>query len=151
MSNGEYQESETKSPQGGVVSPLLANIYLHYLDVIWDKRGSHLGKLVRYADDLVVGCKSKKDAEHALKLITDIMKRLEPTLHPEKTKLVSMWDGKGGFDFGMHHRRLSAETGKGQSYSNTHQFPSKKAMKKIGMRLRECLPADQRWCWTQKP
>lgn len=132
MNDGKYQESEKGSPQGGVVSPLLANIYLHYFDTMWEKHGSHLGKLVRYADDLVIICKTKKDAEHALKLITNIMERLELTLHPEKTKLVSMWDGKGGFDFlGMHHRRLSAETGKGQGYSTTHQFPSKKAMKKM--------------------
>lgn len=132
MSDGKYQESETGSPQGGVISPLLANIYLHCLDVMWEKHGSHLGKLVRYADDLVVICKTRKDADHALKLVTNIMKILELTLHPEKTKLVSMWDGKGGFDFlGMHHRRLSTETGKGQKYSTTHQFPSRKAMKKM--------------------
>lgn len=132
MNDGKYQESEVGSPQGGVISPLLANIYLHYLDTMWEKYGSHLGKLVRYADDLVIICKTKKDAEHTLKLVKGVMARLELTLHPEKTKLVSMWDGKGGFDFlGMHHRRNVAETGKGQKYSQTHQFPSKKAMKKM--------------------
>lgn len=132
MNNGNYQESEAGSPQGGVISPLLANIYLHYFDTMWEKHGGHLGKLVRYADDLVIICKTKKDAEHALKLVKGIMARLELTLHPEKTKLVAMWDGKGGFDFlGMHHRRLVTETGKGQKYSQTHQFPSKKAMKKM--------------------
>ena len=99
---------------------------------MWEKHGSHLGKLVRYADDLVVICRTKKDAEHALKLVSAIMERLELTLHPEKTKLVSMWDGKEGFDFlGMHHRRIVAETGKGQKYTRTHQLPSKKAMNKM--------------------
>lgn len=132
ISDGSYQASEIGSHQGGVVSPLLANIYLHYLDVMWEKHGSHLGKLVRYADDLVVICRTKKDAEHALKLVSAIMERLELTLHPEKTKLVSMWDGKEGFDFlGMHHRRIVAETGKGQKYTRTHQLPSKKATRKM--------------------
>lgn len=132
MHEGTYEASEVGSPQGGVISPLLANIYLHYLDVMWEKHGSHLGKFVRYADDLVVICRTKKDAEHAQKLIAAIMGRLELTLHPEKTKLVSMWDGKEGFDFlGMHHRRLGAETGQGKKYNRTYQLPSKKAMQKM--------------------
>lgn len=140
MNDGNYQESNAGSPQGGVISPLLANIYLHYFDTMWEKHGSHLGKLVRYADDLVIICRTKKDAEHALKMVKEIMARLELTLHPEKTKLVSMWDGKGGFDFlGMHHRRLVAETGNGQKYSKTHQFPSKKAMKKMRVTIKGVL------------
>lgn len=53
-------------------------------------------------------------------------------LHSDKTKLVSMWDGKEGFDFlGFHHRRKVSETSKGQKFSETHQFPSKKAMQKM--------------------
>ncbi len=140
ISEGSYQASEIGSPQGGVISPLLANIYLHYLDTMWQKHGNHLGKLVRYADDLVVICRTKKDAEHALKLVSAIMERLELTLHPEKTKLVSMWDGKEGFDFlGMHHRRIVAETGKGQKYTKTHQLPSKKAMNKMREAVRVVL------------
>ena len=140
MNDGNYQESDTGSPQGGVISPLLANIYLHYFDTMWEKHGSHLGKLVRYADDLVIICRTKKEAEHALNMMKGIMARLELTLHPEKTKLVSMWDGKGGFDFlGMHHRRLVAETGNGQKYSKTHQFPSKKAMKKMRVTIKGVL------------
>ncbi|SFM42272.1 group II intron reverse transcriptase/maturase, partial [Pelosinus propionicus] len=104
MQEDGYQASEKGSPQGGVISPLLANIYLHYLDSMWEKYGTHLGKLVRYADDFVIICRLKKGAEQALKLVGAIIERLELTLHPEKTKLVSMWGGKEGFDFlGMHH------------------------------------------------
>ena len=90
MENGEYAESDLGSPQGGVISPLLANIYLHYLDCKWEYHYKHFGKLIRYCDDFVVICKTKKDAEHALKTVTSIMERLELELHSEKTKLTSM-------------------------------------------------------------
>ena len=132
MEDGEYRDSETGSPQGGVISPLLSNIYLHYLDVKWETHYNHLGKLVRYADDFVIISRTKKEAEHALKAVKSIMNKLELELHSDKTKLVSMWDGKEGFDFlGFHHRRKRTETSKGQIFNETHQFPSKKAMQKM--------------------
>lgn len=132
MENGELTESELGSPQGGVISPLLANIYLHYFDCKWEYHHRHLGKLVRYCDDFVVICRTRKDAEHALKTVKSIMNRLELELHPEKTKLVSMWNGNEGFDFlGFHHRRKVSETSSGQKYSETHQYPSRKAMQKM--------------------
>lgn len=75
-----------------------------------------------------------------MKLIQEVMKRLELTLHPEKTKLVSLWEGKGGFDFlGMHHRSIPTETSQAQRYYTLHQFPSKKAMKKMRDRIKEVL------------
>jgi len=132
MEDGEYRDSETGSPQGGVISPLLSNIYLHYLDVKWETHYNHLGKLVRYADDFVIISRTKKEAEHALKAVKSIMNKLELELHSDKTKLVSMWDGKEGFDFlGFHHRRKRTETSKGQIFNETHQFQSKKAMQKM--------------------
>ena len=132
MEKGTYMESELGSPQGGVISPLLANIYLHYLDLKWELHYKHLGKIIRYCDDFVIICRTKKEAEHALKAVKSIMQRLELELHPDKTKLVSMWDGKGGFDFlGFHHRRKVTETSKGKRFNETHQFPAKKAMQKM--------------------
>lgn len=132
MENGELTGSELGSPQGGVISPLLANIYLHYFDCKWENHYKHLGKLIRYCDDFVIICRTKKEAEHTLKAVKAIMQRLELELHPDKTKLVSMWDGKEGFDFlGFHHRRKVSETAKGQNFSETHQIPSKKAMQKM--------------------
>lgn len=132
MENGEIKESEIGSPQGGVISPLLANIYLHYLDCKWEYHYKHLGKLIRYCDDFVIICRTKKEAEHALKAVKSIMERLELELHPDKTKLVSMWDGKGGFDFlGFQHLRKQTETSKGQKFNETHQYPSRKAMQKM--------------------
>lgn len=132
MEDGKYMESELGSPQGGVISPLLANIYLHYLDLKWERHCKHLGKLIRYCDDFVIICRTKKEAEHALKAVKSIMQRLELELHPDKTKLVSMWNGNEGFDFlGFHHRRKVSETSRGQLFSETHQFPSRKAMQKM--------------------
>ena len=132
MENGEYMESNIGSPQGGVISPLLANIYLHYLDCKWEYHYQHLGKLISYCDDFVVICRTKKDAEHALKAVVSIMERLELELHSEKTKLTSMWDGKEDIDFlGFHYRRKKTENSSGKWFNETHQFPSKKAMQKI--------------------
>ena len=135
---GEFEESEIGSPQGGVISPLLSNIYLNYLDTKWENHYQHLGKLTRFADDFVIVCRTKKEAQHALKAVAAIMERLELTLHPEKTRLVNLWEGKEGFDFlGFHHRRKQTETAKGQRFYETHQFPSKKAMKKMRGRIWE--------------
>ena len=118
--------------QGSVISPLLANIYLNTLDRLWEKYGLTHGILVRYADDTVIICKNKKSANHALNLLRYIMAKLNLKLHPVKTKIISMWDGKEGFDFlGMHHRRMTTETRKGQLYKETYQYPSRKAMKKM--------------------
>ena len=124
--------SELGTSQGSVISPLLANIYLNTLDRLWEKYGLTHGILVRYADDTVIICKNKKSANHALNLLSYIMAKLDLKLHPKKTKIVSMWDGKEGFDFlGMHHRRMTTETSKGQLYKETYQYPSRKAMKKM--------------------
>jgi len=132
MDNGKYAGSELGSPQGGVISPLLANIYLHYLDLKWELHYKHLGKLIRYCDDFVIICRTKKEAEHALKAVKAIMQKLELELHPDKTKLVSMWTGEEGFDFlGFHHRWKVTQTSKGQRFSETHQNPSRKAMQKM--------------------
>ena len=66
------------------------------------------------------------------------MAKLDLKLHPVKTKIVSMWDGKEGFDFlGMHHRRMTTETSKGQLYKETYQYPSRKAMKKMKAEIKK--------------
>ena len=130
--------SELGTSQGSVISPLLANIYLNTLDRLWEKYGLTHGILVRYADDTVIICKNKKNANHALNLLQYIMAKLDLKLHPVKTKIVSMWDGKEGFDFlGMHHRRMTTETSKGQLYKETYQYPSRKAMKKMKAEIKK--------------
>ena len=124
--------SELGTSQGSVISPLLANIYLNTLDRLWEKYGLTHGIVVRYADDTVIICKNKKSANHALTLLQYIMGKLDLKLHPVKTKIVCMWDGKEGFDFlGMHHRRMTTETRQGNRFQETYQYPSRKAMKKM--------------------
>lgn len=132
MEEGNVRRPDLGTPQGGVISPLLANIYLNYFDRLWEKHGSGLGELTRYADDFVVVCKTKKDAEHAYELIGRIMERLELTLHPTKTRIVGLWTGEEGFDFlGMHHRKTKAETSQGKVYYTTQQWLTKKAEERI--------------------
>lgn len=140
LEEGTVRRSDLGTPQGGVISPLLANIYLNYFDQLWEKHGKGIGQLTRYADDLVVVCKTKKDAEHAYKLIRTIMERLELTLHPTKTRIVGLWTGDEGFDFlGMHHRKTKAETSQGKVYYTTQQWLTKKAEERIREVVKERL------------
>lgn len=140
MEEGNVRRSDLGTPQGGVISPLLANIYLNYFDRLWEKHGRGLGELTRYADDFVVICKTKKDAEHAYELIGKMMERLELTLHPTKTRIVGLWTGDEGFDFlGMHHRKTKAETSQGKVYYTTQQWLTKKAEERIRGVIKERL------------
>jgi RNA-directed DNA polymerase len=91
---------ETGTPQGAVVSPLLANIYLNPLDHALTDAGY---ALVRYADDFVILCRTREDAEAALALVQQWVNENELTLHPTKTKIV---DARAeGFDFLGYHFR----------------------------------------------
>ena len=82
MEEGTVRGTDLGSPQGGVISPLLANIYLDALDGIWERQCRHLGRLVRYADDFVVLCRTRADAEEALRRLGIIMDRLQPEAAP---------------------------------------------------------------------
>jgi retron-type reverse transcriptase len=73
LEDGVRNATEIGSPQGGVISPLLANIYLHVLDMYWAEHYSSLGKLIRYADDFVIICRTRQDAETALQKVKQIM------------------------------------------------------------------------------
>lgn len=131
---GQYSESTLGAPQGGVISPLLSNIYLNYFDVNWYKRFGHLGELVRYADDF----KRKAQAEKALKVVKWIMNKLELTLHSEKTRLVDMYFGKESFDFLDFNNRFQRFRNKNWKwYWTLQQVPSQKAMKKMRANIKE--------------
>ena len=133
MEEGQWRATELGSPQGGVISPLMANIYLHVLDMYWTNRYSKLGTLFRFADDFVVVCRSKAAAQRVLELIRQIMEKLKLTLHPTKTRLVDM--GREGFEFlGFHfHKRPDRRTGKVLPYF----WPGQKAMKTARSKIRE--------------
>ena len=103
MDEGTVQRTVAGTPQGGVISPLLSNIYLHALDTLWLRHSAPLGTLVRYCDDFVVMCRTRKDCEQAEVRIRVILKRLGLELHPDKTRRIELSFGKEGFDFlGCH-------------------------------------------------
>ncbi len=103
MQDGSVRRPVTGTPQGGVISPLLANVYLHRLDRAWD--GREHGVLIRYADDLVVMCASRQQAEAALARLVDLLADLGLEPKAAKTRIVHLQVGGEGFDFlGFHHR-----------------------------------------------
>lgn len=94
LEEGEVRKQLSGTPQGGVISPLLANIYLHSFDREMTRRGY---QVVRYADDFVVVCKSEKKAQRALEVVRQILtESLKLELNAEKTRVISF---KEGFDF----------------------------------------------------
>lgn len=98
-----WTEAEEGTPQGGVISPLLANVYLNPLD--WLMAGLGL-EMVRYADDMVVLCGSAEEAEAALEKLREWMAGAGLTLHPDKTRVVDMNQPRSHFDFlGYRFRR----------------------------------------------
>ncbi len=140
MENGVKVMSETGSPQGGVISPLLSNIYLDYLDTKWQKHYSHFGKLIRFADDFVIVCKNHRNVSQSYRAIQLIMSRLELELNKEKTRIVNLWGGKDGFDFlGYHNRKVGLETRDGREYWALEQWICKKAKKRIKGKVKELL------------
>ena len=135
---GRFQETVTGTPQGGVISPLLANIYLHELDRAWAEGGNG-GLMVRYADDGVVLCRSRAQAEQALAQVGQILAGLGLELHPDKTKVVDLTDGREGFDFlGCHfHARVSGRLlERGIRRYWLHRWPSQRAMKRVRQRVK---------------
>jgi group II intron reverse transcriptase/maturase len=135
MEEGTVKHEATGTPQGGVISPLLANIYLHELDREWQLDCQHLGVLVRYADDFVVLCQRESQATEALRRLREIFARLKLTLHPEKTKLVQIGLGQDGFDFLGCHLRIVKSRFKGRTY--LFRWPSVKSMKRIRSQVRD--------------
>lgn len=137
MEDGTVRETLAGTPQGGVISPLLANLYLHYLDRIWTQRCSHLGELMRYADDFVVMCKTQSRVNEAKRRIGIIMERLGLTLHPEKTRVVKLNWGKEGFTFLGHTIRKRRSIQRNPRWHFVQRWPSPKAMKNIRGRIHE--------------
>ena len=108
----------TGTPQGGIISPVLANIFLHDLDVAMEARGV---AWVRYADDVVALCRSREEAEQVLELIREVLNGLGLKLSPEKTRIVHLDEG---FDYlGWH-------------YQGQRRWPRKKSVEKLRHRLR---------------
>ena len=127
--DGTLHSSTMGTPQGGVISPLLANIYLHHLDRFWVRKGyTRHAKLVRYADDFVVLC--EQNAEHYLKEIRRLLENVGLMLNETKTQIVDAT--RHGFDFlGFHLRRIWAYRPKRKCFGRvTGVGVSRKVLKK---------------------
>src|SRR4029077_16982010 len=132
-------KAEVANGVGGVISPLLANVYLHVLDTELATRG--VGELVRYADDGVVLCRSRAQAEHALAALGEILAALGLRLHPDKTKVVDLRQGREGLDFlGCYFRaRMSGRLWEQRRIVRyyLHRWPSQTALARVRAKVRE--------------
>jgi len=141
MEAGIVRHPTTGTPQGGVISPLLANIYLHVLDAAWQREGVQYGTLVRYADDFVVMCDTKAQVERAETRVRRVLAWLGLELHPEKTRKVDLSHGNQGFDFlGCHLRkRMSGaiwEKRRERVYF-LQRAPNMRSMKRVRQRVKD--------------
>jgi RNA-directed DNA polymerase len=137
MEAGVIRHPVTGTPQGGVISPLLCNVYLHRLDRGWDTRA--LGVLVRYADDLLVVCKSEQQAHAALARLRALLADLGLAPKEAKTRIVELAVGAEGFDFlGFHHKMVLSRGIHGRrGVAFLARWPSDRAMQRARDRLRE--------------
>jgi RNA-directed DNA polymerase len=133
MTEAGVERTVAGTPQGGVISPLLSNVYLHVLDTELAARG--VGELVRYADDGVVLCRSAAQAQAALAAVEEILADLGLELHPDKTRVVDLREGREGLDFlGCHfHARMSGRLWEAKRVVRyyLHRWPSQRAMKRV--------------------
>jgi RNA-directed DNA polymerase len=96
LEDGDWEPSEEGTPQGGVISPLLSNLYLDGLDHLMEAEGY---AMTRYADDMVILCQSAEEAQRVLGRVREWMEQAKLTLHPEKTRVVDMREVEAYFDF----------------------------------------------------
>ena len=136
MQNGTLMRRDAGTPQGGVISPVLANVYLHRLDRGWERCGH--GVLVRYADDLVVMCRTRIEAEVALASLRSVLAELGLELKDSKTRIVHLREGGEGLDFlGFHHRWVRARGSRSRHVCFLARWPSPEAMQHARNRVRE--------------
>ena len=136
MEDGQLRRPAAGTPQGGVVSPVLCNVYLHRLDRAWDEQD---GVLVRYADDAIVMCWSRSQAERALERLTGLLADLGLEPKAAKTRIVHLEVGGGGLDFlGFHHRLVRSPGLNGKRpVTFLARWPADKAMQRARDRIRE--------------
>src|SRR5271166_4005842 len=137
MESGVVHHPDTGTPQGGVVSPLMCNVYLHRLDRAWDT--SAYGVLVRFADDLLVVCKSRQQAQAALTRLRELLADLGLAPKEAKTRIVELAVGGEGFDFlGFHHRMVRSRGTRGRrGVAFLARWPSDRAMRRARDRITE--------------
>src|SRR5260370_27212234 len=131
---GAYHDTDQGSPQGGVLSPLLANVYLHSYDRASLQQKAFIGKLTRYADDFVIQCGTEAMAQKALAWASEQLGKLKLRLHQVKTRIVN--DRDVGFDFlGFHNRRVvlagHSRKGAGKESSGVLRWPGQKTQEEF--------------------
>jgi RNA-directed DNA polymerase len=135
MESGVVRHPDTGTPQGGVVSPLMCNVYLHRLDRVWDTR--EFGVLVRFADDLLVLCTSRQQAHAALARLRLVLADLGLAPKEAKTRIVELAVNGEGFDFlGFHHRMVRSRGIHGRrGVEFLARWPSDRAMQRARDRI----------------
>lgn len=130
-------------PQGGPLSPVLANVVLHRVDRVWTERYHRLGVLVRYADDECICCPTRERAEAALAALGEILAGLGLSLSADKTRIVSVAGGDVGYDFlGFHHRMVPSRRNPRFRYPAC--WPSATAMRRARSHIRERTGRNRR-------
>jgi RNA-directed DNA polymerase len=136
LEDGVITDAVSGTPQGSPISPVLANVALHVLDVQWTTANSGLGVLVRYSDDFVILCASRTRAEEALRRVTAILAPLGLKLNATKTRIVCLSQGKEGFFFlGFHNHKRQSKKWPGRWY--LQRWPSERAMGSIRSKIKE--------------
>ena len=144
LPDGTLAERDRGTPQGSAISPVLANLFMHYALDAWMAREFPSVPFERYADDAVVHCKSERQARHVRQAIADRMAEVGLRLHPDKTKIVYCKDGNrpGSYEhtaftfLGFTFRQRRARNRHGKSFSNFLPAISKDALNKISAVMR---------------
>lgn len=145
MEDGVIRSTVAGVPQGGSISPLLSNIYGHALDALWEKEASHLGVYIRWADDMVILCRSQAAADQAYRWLQRRAQSLHLQIHPEKSRVVTLANGEDGFDYlGFHHRMVKSWR-TGVRYCN--RWPSPRAMASVRAKIKAITAPRTRLPW----
>ena len=148
MEDGQVRRDTAGTAQGGVISPVMCNVYLHRVDRAWDDGD---GVLVRFADDLVVMCWSRSQAEAALARLTALLADLGLEPKAAKTRIVHLEEGGEGFDFlGFHHRLVRSRGLHGKKPALfLARWPSDKAMQQARDRIRDLTVRSRLQLWPE--
>jgi group II intron reverse transcriptase/maturase len=133
MEEGKLRKQLTGTPQGGCISPLLSNVYLHSFDKMWRLRGIRGTKLIRYADDMVLLCRG--GGRHVLRRVREFLSRLRLTVNEEKTRVVA---AAQGFDFlGMTFRFQKVSRRATKLTHSCYRWPRAKAVASLREKIRQ--------------
>ncbi|MDH5727214.1 MAG: group II intron reverse transcriptase/maturase [Nitrospira sp.] len=163
LDEGIHYHPETGSPQGGVISPILANIYLHYVLDVWfvdevQPRLQGRAFIIRFADDFVIGCEYEEDARRIMAVLPKRFSRFGLTIHPEKSHLIAFGRPRVAFSSRSNQNRQSPGSGNGtfDFLGFTHYWARSRRgywvikRRTAGKRLRRTSHALWEWCRTNR-